>query len=328
MEECIKDLVQALRQNGKAYNTTGGKEIRVSCPYCKDRGHVNDPKMYISLEAPYEFHCFRCETSGVLNNRTLADFKINDTDLVQSILKSAKSSLKNTGKKRKNVNKLKNKIENLDLAAKGLEYFNSRYGSSYTINDIEYLFDTYKLILDPSAFLNTVKAKKASYFDYDNSIGFLSNDQNYAIFRNTNPEEKDFRYSNVCLGDKNGSKMFTIGTEVNVLSEKIQLIMTEGIFDIIGVYEHYYKNQDNKSRIFAANCGKSYRSTIEKIIRMGFLDLDIVIYSDGDVNVDFYKNMKKDWSILKRSKITIYYNTIGKDYGVKKSDIILRKVVI
>ena len=78
----------------------------------------------------------------------------------------------------------------------------------------------------------------------------------------------------------------------------------------------------------AANCGKSYRSTIEKIIRMGFLDLDIVIYSDGDVDIDFYKNMKKDWSILKRSKITIYYNTIGKDYGVKKSDIILRKVVI
>ena len=52
------------------------------------------------------------------------------------------------------------------------------------------------------------------------------------------------------------------------------------------------------------------------------------VFEDSDVDISFYKSMKKDWNILKRSKITIYYNTIGKDYGVKKSNITLRKVVI
>lgn len=330
MEDFIKELITTLRKNGKVLTTNKSSEIRVSCPYCKDRRHPLDPKMYVSLEPPFKFNCFRCDASGILNARTLQDFKVSDSDLVGTIVKEGRKASKNTGKKRKKINRVANRIENKQAAKEAIDYFNGRYGCSYQIEDADRLFDLYKMVLDANTFIKMSGGKKSDYFDYDHSIGFVSSDKSYAIFRSTlaNTEDK-VRYSNVPLiNDNLASKMFTVGTEVDMMQERVQLVLAEGIFDIIGIYEHYYKDRDNKARIFAANCGKSYRSTIERIMRLGFLDLDIVIYSDGDVEPQFYRDMKENWSVLQRMRFTVYYNNIGKDYGVKKSEISLRKAII
>ena len=118
------------------------------------------------------------------------------------------------------------------------------------------------------------------------------------------------------------------------MSEKTTLIITEGIFDIIGVYNHFYGGNDENT-IFAAACGKAFNAVILNYIRMGFLDLDIIIYSDADVNVNFYKSLKMSSPYLKNSKITIFYNDLydpktgfGKDYGCRKNEIKLKKIII
>ena len=123
---------------------------------------------------------------------------------------------------------------------------------------------------------------------------------------------------------------------IDIMQPVVNLVITEGIFDIIGVYTHFYKNtQYEKNTIFAAACGKSYNAVILNYIRLGFLNLNISIYSDGDVDVNFYRELKDSNPYLKGSNITIFYNDLydpstgyGKDYGVKKEDIKLRKVII
>ena len=41
-----------------------------------------------------------------------------------------------------------------------------------------------------------------------------------------------------------------------MLLKRTKLVITEGIFDIIGVYTHFYKENNDKNIIFAAACGK------------------------------------------------------------------------
>jgi hypothetical protein len=61
---------------------------------------------------------------------------------------------------------------------------------------------------------------------------------------------------------------------------------------------------------------------------MGFLNLAVTIYSDADVDVQFFRDLKADSPYLKNIPITIFYNTVEKDFGIPKDRIALRRVVV
>ena len=115
-------------------------------------------------------------------------------------------------------------------------------------------------------------------------------------------------YSPVCIG--------------NLLKPEINLVIAEGPFDIIGIKEYFYK--DDNDSIFIAVNGKGYNPVLNRISRLGFINLNINIYSDADVDMDYYKQMKRYNSILMNNETRIYYNTIEKDYGIKKENIQLK----
>ena len=56
--------------------------------------------------------------------------------------------------------------------------------------------------------------------------------------------------------------------------------------------------------------------------------MNITVYSDADQNIKMYKNIKKEFTFLTDKKITVIYNTIGKDFGVKKEEIKIKKSYI
>lgn len=327
-------LVKELRsKNKKVLLPSSGTELRTRCPYCGDsRKNSTSAHMYVSLLPPFMFHCFRCETSGVLNSKVLNDFDLNDPTLQLDILESNKNYRTKAGRKTRVSSNIKNNICDYSAAKRGIEYLNARFGGKYTFKDIEYLKNTYKVILDPLTFLkeNNVKTDKL-IFNFNESIGFISQDKTYAIFRNISKQPSKMRYINVpLLGIDSVSKMYILGNKINVLNEKSHFILTEGIFDIIGVYEQFYKNNTNNEEnyIFVASCGKSYRSSIDTLIRLGFLDFDVTIYSDNDVDLTFYKDLKYNSSYLKTQNITIYYNKLSKDFGNPVTGIELRKAVV
>ena len=96
--------------------------------------------------------------------------------------------------------------------------------------------------------------------------------------------------------------------------------------DILGVYNHIYNKEDNNT-IFIANNGKSFTSSSNILKNLSILNADINIYSDSDVPISFYKELMEYEVYYRFNGINLYYNKIGKDYGVKKEEIKLKEVI-
>jgi hypothetical protein len=328
--EEIRGLI--LKHKKPSYQTTNRKEVRVRCCYCgdskKDRNHAH---MYISMQPPFAFYCQKCSTSGVLNSQTLKDLGIYNSDASVTIIEANKSIKKNKNQtvNFRKVNPTLNKVES-QASANALNYFMHRYNKPFTN---EYVVDKFKAITNARQFFedNKIYVPQGQY-DFDNSIGFLSSDGTHVIFRDITGQQRK-RYYNLNMFQSDDSmpsnKIYNIKTRVDILSEQITLVISEGVFDIIGVYEHFYKDQaDRTDHIFAAAAGKGYGAVVAHYVRMGFLNLNVVIYSDSDVEVDFFKDLKSGSVYLRSTPITIFYNTIGKDFGVPADQIKLRKAIV
>lgn len=336
--ESVRNLI--LRNKKPSYQTTNRKEVRVRCPYCgdskKDKNHAH---MYIQMRPPFVFYCQKCSTSGVLNQQTLRDLNIFNNDLSLSILEANKSVKNLSGTHKVSFKKHNPTLtkEETNYSVNALNYFNSRYEIGF---DNDYIVERFKAITNSHQFFieNNIPVPIDKYrrplYDFNNSIGFLSSDGSHVIFRDiTNQQPK--RYYNLNLFDDDRStsnKIYNIKSGVDMLQDEINLVMTEGIFDIIGVYEHLYRDkvesEGKNNHIFAAAAGKGYNAVISHYVRMGFLNLNITIYSDADVDPSFFRELKSSSVYIKNQPITIYYNTKEKDFGVPRDRISLRKVIV
>ena len=88
----IQDIRSILLKNIKpSYETTNHKEIHVRCPYCGDSKHdKSKARFYIEMRPPFRFHCFKCETSGVLNQQVLRDLGVYDNNLTIDLAEANK----------------------------------------------------------------------------------------------------------------------------------------------------------------------------------------------------------------------------------------------
>jgi hypothetical protein len=335
----VEDIRSLILKNKKpSYNTTNRKEVRVRCPYCGDsQKNKTHAHMYIEIKPPFKFYCQRCSTSGVLNQQTLRDLDIYNNDLSMNIIETNKT-IKNTDNIYKPVFNKKNiKLtkEETSFSKNALDYFQWRFNKSFT-ND--YIVDKFRAITNSAKFFeeNYIQVPHRygkPMYDFDNSIGFLSSDGSHAIFRDiTNQQAKRYFNFNLYNDEESPSgKIFNIKSSVDIMADEINLVLTEGVFDIVGVYEHLYRDKVDMSKnnyIFAAAAGKGYNAVINHYIRMGFLNLNVTIYSDADVNVWFYRDLKNYSPYLKNIPLTIYYNTLEKDYGVPEDKIKLKKAIV
>lgn len=337
-QEYIEKIRSLLLKNKKpSYQTTNKKEVRVRCPYCgdskKDKNHAH---MYIQMNPPFKFYCQKCNVAGVLNAETLHELDIYNNDISLSIIQANKT-IKKGGIEKIRISKYQTKLNTVvgPFTPQVLDYFNSRYNFNY---DNDYIVNKFKAITNATQFLsdNYFPVPKDNYgrplYDFDRSIGFLSSDGSHVIFRDTTGQQAK-RYFNLNLypndDDSTSNKLYNIKSGLDMMKDQINLVITEGVFDIIGVYEHFYKGQvDESEYIFAAAAGKGYNAVINHFIRMGLLNLNVVIYSDADVDLEFYRNLKSSSLYLKNSPLTIYYNTIEKDYGLPFEYINLRKAIV
>ena len=196
MENNIPEkLIFLLKEKGKrVLLPSNGMELRTRCPYCGDsRKNSTSAHMYISLEPPFLFNCFRCETSGKLTPKVLRDFDIDDSSFHVDIIETNKKYRGKLGKSIKSHGNLKLNIYHKELAENNIKYFNQRYNTNYTMNNANFLMETYKVILDPINFLyqNKIKIDDDNPFNFAESIGFISFDKTYAIFRNIHTNALD-----------------------------------------------------------------------------------------------------------------------------------------
>lgn len=317
--------------------TTSHDELIVRCPYCGDSKNPHKAHLYIKTEPPFCFYCQKCNTSGIMNAESFSDFQFNDSELLLEIVNNLKESKKSL-KESKNISgsRLQIKATSYNNYFFKLNYFNQRFGSNYTEQD---LIEKFKGVLSLIDLIenNNIILPNTDFYKYLVSnldakhLGFLSSDHSHLICRDTTNTEK-LRYYNLNLvSDKemNTKKFYTIRKDINILSKELELNITEGLFDIIGVYTNIATEEEKESDsvVFSAACGKGYVALINHFLRMGFLNLKIKIYSDSDVDMNFYRSLKKI-PVLQDKRIEIYYNTKNKDFGVNKNMIETKKIII
>jgi len=326
MDNIGSELIRVIKEKGLLhYITSRNDEVSIRCIYCGDS--VKSPysaHLYIELTEPYRWYCQKCNTEGKLDTSFLRDIEVFDNDFTLKVIHSNNKSKKKY-KTTQGIKLPKDIILDYNknkLEKQKLDYINDRLDLSLNFEDAK----RFKMILNlqkffddnNSSFLNNASDKEfekiKNFHKY--YVGFLSHNNSTINFRYILKDNKLARYDILTLNQNDSSKIYIKPIKINLLTKNINLVMTEGIFDLISIYENYFKDLDNSNTIFMSVNGKAYKSAIKYIMKLGFLDLNIEIFSDDDVDTSFYKKIKMYNPLLKNSRIKINYNTDKKDFGV------------
>lgn len=329
MDQLSQELVRELKKL-KVYNLTASQnEISVRCPFCGDsKKNSRSSHFYIKLNRkenePFLYYCQKCQVKGILNSEILKKLQLNDLDLILDITdlnKNVKLDNKRNNT-RKRVIKINNGKPN-KFSLRKYDYFKNRLGINIEfdkLKDYKIVLNLYDLLdYNHIETLTNNNEKLCNYID-KNFICFLSYDNNYLVCRNLDKESK-FRYYNYNITGNydETKKFFVIPNKIDILNPELNVVIAEGIFDIFGIYFHV-KNQYKENTLYIAANGTGYKGIIDFLLSEGFLKLNLEIYSDADQNIEKYKFIKNDYYMF-LNDFHLYYNSIGKDYGVKKEEI-------
>lgn len=343
LEKYRQELATQLLSIPLAHPVSGDKAIAFRCPYCGDsKSDRFKTRFYVIMdflenEVPYyKCHNGGCEAKGIVTAELLKDLQLDNYTLLNrhnmhmsQLKKSVRKKLYSDGTKLDL--RIPMPIMN-DVTKHKLTYINNRLKISLTGRDLL----KYKIVINLYDFLKYNNVKQLSREKYvtdgldEAYFGFLSADNNYLVMRNTTQKiTKTFkRYVNYSILESpdNARKFYIMPNNVDIM-EDVELIITEGVLDIIGVYNHVM-NKDDHNKIYVAACGTGMEAVIRYILRMGFIHLRISIYSDNDVKIKFYEELKEKLKDKVNCSLTVYYNRLSKDYGVPKEEIELYKTII
>lgn len=335
--EAFEALKIYMKENHNAKIVSGGKEILKRCHICGDSRDRADAHMYIGLkDGAILYNCFKCNQSGVVDGKFMRDLGCYDPSIINLCQEQNSKSVNSTGTQSGSLRSIRPKslmipIFSNAFAEKKLRYINIRLGLQLTMYDVAQL----KIVLNLKEFLNfngiTQYTRDEGLMDLIDKffIGFLSADNRYVILRRIVPEGKlppfiDSRYINYNIFNSNtGDKFYIIPAMINTLLP-ISIHIAEGAFDILSIYNNIRKPQGASNSIYAAVCGKNYRSLVKYfILNCGFISFDLHLYPDSDVSdaeMIKIKNELKDFNV----QIFIHRNRAPdqKDYGVSMDNII------
>ena len=320
--------------------TTKKDEINIRCPFCGDskrdphKGH-----MYIRTCAPYKYFCQKCNSTGIVSSYLLNKLRVNNATLLSAIDKGYYEYQQSLSKRHGNQLRGFNSkaldfipTEYGELESKKIEYVIDRLG--ITMDESE--LSKYKMILNFGDFFKKnefdisnrfkTEADKKLAMDLQNyCVGFLSLDKSTINCRSLDPDKTGFRYKQFTIFPDNyeSKKFYSFGTDVDLSLLCHDIIITEGVMDIIGIYNHIF-DKDN-TKIYIANNGKNFISSLDYLSRLSILNANINIYSDKDVPLTDYNFLMENCLSAKFNGVTLFYNNISKDFGVKKEDILLSK---
>lgn len=265
----------------------------------------------------------------------LKQLRINDNDLFLALGARNKTARKKN-KAYKTIDKRQVTIpipEGNNLNKFKLNYINKRLGTDLGFDDLP----RFKLILNLYDLLDENRItfltnRNENFVDTldRNFLGFLSYDNNYLIMRNLSKKiMPDLRYYNYNVFNQydNSKRFYILPNKIDLLEPKVNVIISEGIFDILGVYFHVEK-ENLENTIYVAVNGIGYNLIFMELARMGFLDMNIKIYSDSDQPISLFKSIKKEMGEILTNKIEVIYNKKEKDFGVTPDKILTSRAFI
>lgn len=312
------------------------KQLYVRCPHCGDSVKNHDSTHFSIRIVPEDnetlvCRCLRCDYSGVFNATEMAMLGTGSNSINTDIERYNRLSNKKQGLNPvKNNKSLNLKLPPLEINDKVMEkhqYIEKRLGINVPIEELHQK----KVIYDFVKFLqfNNIKKLngslewiKALQLDH---VGFLTTKNDFINFRDMTGNHKRYYIYKILKSIDTTGKFYVMPNKVNPFTEdNITINLAEGIFDIFGIYYHLFEKHEN-NMLYSSINGAGYLNVIKYIISRGIIcNVNINIFSDADRNPEYYKNMIKQISPFVND-IRLFYNDIGKDYGVPINEIKLKE---
>jgi len=287
------------------------KNIICPCPWCEfglKRDHYH---CYISLESPL-FHCFYagCEKGGHISKFIKKiDSRKKEEEFIDNYNNRRIFSVDDKKDNKKEF--LLPEIDTSKFIAKQ-QFLKRRFGfPDIPIKDLK------GLILDFEKFLkiNNIKTEesfeKFKYFLQNNFIGFITDNHSIIVFRNID-SRSTFRFYKYVLYKYPFFDYFSIRGG-NPYSNKI--IIAEGIFDIYSEWIYDSINERKNCLLYVSALSSKFSELIKNIMfSEDLFNVEVIVLSDKEVTIDKYKYLKKILNHVIK-KLTVYYNTKGKDFN-------------
>ena len=312
-------------------------ELNVRCPFCGDSiKNANSAHLSIRInpddDQPLVFRCLRCNSTGLFNGTTLSMIGIYSGSNSTNIERYNRLSCKKHGitSNKKGLNIKFPELQINDLVLQKHRYIENRLGTSLDVNELH----EKKIIYDFVSLLKYNKIEKI-YGSVDqikalqnDHVGFLSARNDFINFRDMTGNHKRYYIYKIVRNIDTTGKFYIMPNNIDPFNNTLKTInIAEGVFDILGIYYNLLNRYDYNT-VYAAINGSGYLNVIKYILEQGLLcDVNVNIFSDADRNPDYYKNMVRTLMPFVND-IRLFYNEIGKDYGVPKDQVKLKEVDI
>ena len=311
---------------------SGGSEIVCRCRYCLDT-NSHHGHLYIKVpsdDTPPLFHCFKCQTSGVLNSKVMIEWGIYNPEIGIELDKLSKRTSFTQYEYDDCKFQLYPYVSDVNLANIKLAYLNQRLGTSLSIADCQKnkIVLNLKDTLDYNRIYTYTRHNQIISHLNNFFVGFVSLDNNFVNLRRicnegTVYKSIDSRYINYNIHGKNNNteKIYVLPSTINLNSpERINIHIAEGPMDILSIR---YNLRTDESGIFLAATGSGYKGAILHLInKYGIFYFNLHIYPDNDRCGNVVEDI--DNTIFPYGAILYEHRNIypgEKDFGVSSSHI-------
>ena len=350
-QQIKEDFIQALFDRVGIYTRrVNDTEFRTRCPFCGDSSkNQNTGHFYLHINPsdnyPIQYHCFLCESGGVLQPSSLNLLDIDDPTLKSGISTLCKTSTKLD--KKGIINEIQMttfdyKIPDVKFGPK-TKYIEDRLGIHHLPKEE---FRKMKVITSLKDFciINNIKkltcSNQVAFKLEEKYVGFLSYGNSHILFRDiTNTEELRWVKYPISTESNTNRIFYAMSSEIDIFTkDEITITLAEGVLDILSANYNLGYNGENILNLCVS--GKYYDSLILFLVSMGFVgsNITINIFADNDqqfnqknknnsTTIEYYQKILKNYKYL-FGKIYIWYNLMSKDIGVPRDHIKLKKYQI
>lgn len=342
LQEIKQLFIDELFSRGVYAKQVSEVEYRTRCEFCGDSTKdLRTGHLYIRVDpdTPFNmpYNCFKCGTKGIVNKEFLTVMGMEDPTLVDgiAILNKKGKTFKNYKPQAQFIYFERNLPEEFKYPYK-IEYIRNRMGIEFVEEDLKEM----KVVTSLYDFLITNDIKNLMFpkhiamsleRDY---VGFLSSGNSHILFRDVTGKNKYMWVKYPIDKESKKNKVFYgLSDEVDIFSDRrITVNLCEGVMDAVGIKYHLMNEISNTVNI--AVCGNQYLSMIKHLVQIGMYGrgVDLNIYMDNDADFNSHSKIKKmrvpnylyDYKGLFNS-VSVGWNLIGKDCGVKKEQIVIKK---
>ncbi len=294
------------------FKKQSGQEYVCTCPFCGKRKHC-----YVVFDLvgdkPLLFNCFRCNTSGIVNQKFLEYFglenmKIPKTKTLRKI--DIANAISSTNKV------VMFNINNIKKIKLFRDYIKYRVNVEATVDEMI----QFQLLTEPNLYAREYLGENYDDNWFDTSVWFKLDNGNMHGRSLVSDEQRWIKFKSRRI---NTVGTYSIKNSFDIESD-ITICICEGIFDCIGLYYYYHYKEIDGNFVFIATLGKNYEVGIKNAIKKGIFgdSVNIRIYKDSDVDNVW---VNREYIPLFKS-ISIWENTKAHDYGVHIEDIDAKKI--